>query len=977
MITRVSIQTPQKYLNNHLKHADYYSENETVEGEWIGRGAEKLELGKGNFEEEFEAVGEGKAPNGEELRQRTGESSVSYHDIGLSVPKDYSVAALVGGDERLEAIFAEEARNVVKELEKHAARRLREGEFAHSEKAVITGNLAAAMFIHQSSRTLDPQLHAHLVVANATYDEKEGKWYSLQPKQMMEASIYIRQQFYNRLAHRIENLGYRTHEHTENGFSIRGFEQYRDRFSTRTKQIEEKMEQYRAEKGVEPSKKAVAMMSLDTRDRKLAESSRALIKEKNLALLSPEEREAIQKAVENNAHHEPTPIIQAKEAVNNALVHEFERNSTTDVGKTLKTAFRLSPALVLGDVHGELLSKNEVLLADDGQEFTTKEVITEEIEAIKFVEQNLRNKEALGSLEVADSKLDEVEAEMIEKATRNHVLNFGIEPNDNELKAIHEKFSQDELRQVAKTLLTSPSQVSVLIGDAGTGKTFGVNILQDVHLLTGGEKFEGLAPTGLARKQLQEDGIGAQTLQRFLVSQRDQAKIKGRTVLLDEAGLVGTKELGKLLKIVEKQDARLVLVGDVKQHESVTRGNALRNLTEGVKGLPVARLETVRRQSKASHAEISELLSKNKFNEAIEKQIENGQLVSAGDKIYDEAAKEYASQVKEGKDTLVVIPVWDEIDKFTELARAELRVQGLLGKDSIQRTELKSRSFTEEEKGAFKLYEKGNILVFNKSTKEVAKGEFLEVEEIAPKSIKARNEKGELIELTRKQRKAFDVMEARNFEVSTGDMLMLRANISELGENGDLLKVKELQGGNLLVENKEGKDVVIPAGEKRISYGHAVTSHRSQGQSRENTISVMGEKSIQVTSPKQYYVTNTRYKSSHKIFVRDKEKLRVNLARRSQPVKLGRELKTKPQEKDLITAGDVAMSKPKDARVKITEEKGSPKSKEVKIRENIPLRKHEERRFQRLHKKIIRVVQHVRGLTEKIKLKHKNEQYRK
>ena len=94
-------------------------------------------------------------------------------------------------------------------------------------------------------------------------------------------------------------------------------------------------------------------------------------------------------------------------------------------------------------------------------------------------------------------------------------------------------------------------------------------------------------------------------------------------------------------------------------------------------------------------------------------------------------------------------------------------------------------------------------------------------------------------------------------------------------------------------------------------------------------------------------------------------------------MKLGRELKTKPQEKDLITAGDVAMSKPKEARVKITEEKGIPKSKEVKIRENIPLRKHEERRFQRLHKKIIRVVQHVRGLTEKIKLKHKNEQYRK
>tara|TARA_R110002167_G_scaffold320513_1_gene526340 strand:+ start:160 stop:351 length:192 start_codon:yes stop_codon:yes gene_type:complete len=63
-----------------------------------------------------------------------------------------------------------------------------------------------------------------------------------------------------------------------------------------------------------------------------------------------------------------------------------------------------------------------------------------------------------------------------------------------------------------------------------------------------------------------------------------------------------------------------VLVGDTQQqHEAVTRGNALRNLTEGSAKIPIARLSLVRRQATPSHGRISELLSAGDFSAAIDR----------------------------------------------------------------------------------------------------------------------------------------------------------------------------------------------------------------------------------------------------------------------------------------------------------------------------------------------------------------------
>src|SRR5204863_1108540 len=122
-------------------------------------------------------------------------------------------------------------------------------------------------------------------------------------------------------------------------------------------------------------------------------------------------------------------------------------------------------------------------------------------------------------------------------------------------------------RTAAKALLASRDFVSVLIGDAGTGKTTVLTAVEAAHVAAGGKRFVALAPTTRAREALMSAGFSdADTVQRFLVSETMQATAARRMLLIDEAGLLSTEQLDSLTRIAHDVRARLLLVGDTKQH---------------------------------------------------------------------------------------------------------------------------------------------------------------------------------------------------------------------------------------------------------------------------------------------------------------------------------------------------------------------------------------------------------------------------
>lgn len=210
MITIKQIRGMRDYFKNYLSQNEYYSEGEKIVGRWRGKLAKMLGIeGHVVTTQNFAALAENKHPiTGEKLRPRS--SKVKFHDVVVSAPKSYSVAALVGKDERLIHGFHRAVEKTFGKLESHIAVRDRAGNAYHTENFITTGNGAAAVFLHDDNRLLDPQLHMHLVFSNHSFSSERDGHLALQPKMMMEeAKRRITDQFHRELAKEAVKLGYK------------------------------------------------------------------------------------------------------------------------------------------------------------------------------------------------------------------------------------------------------------------------------------------------------------------------------------------------------------------------------------------------------------------------------------------------------------------------------------------------------------------------------------------------------------------------------------------------------------------------------------------------------------------------------------------------------------------------------------------------------------------------------------------------
>jgi conjugative relaxase-like TrwC/TraI family protein len=299
------------YSARHLEHSDYYAEGERVTGRWCGRGAELLGLQDDVQQKDFEALREGFDPGtGVFLRQRqsadrTGtDGEVQSHgrhlyDFTLSAPKSVSIMAIVGGDQRLVEAHKRAVAEALQELEHHAATRVRT-DGANADRT--TGNLAIAVYHHDASRELDPQLHTHAVAANLTYDGVEGRWKALQASGIYERRAYVTEVYRNSLALQVRSLGYnienrRDSKGRDSGFEIRGVsQQLLDNFSQRSRQRDAAIRVFVADNGRQPTDNEVAVLVRETRADKLTEISTEEVRGRGSGIVSRETRRLCSRA---------------------------------------------------------------------------------------------------------------------------------------------------------------------------------------------------------------------------------------------------------------------------------------------------------------------------------------------------------------------------------------------------------------------------------------------------------------------------------------------------------------------------------------------------------------------------------------------------------------------------------------------------------------------------------------------------------
>jgi len=110
----------------------------------------------------------------------------------------------LAGDERLAKAHQNAVSEALQELESYASTRVRQ-QGANADRA--TGNLVLAVYHHDTSRELDPQLHTHAVAGNLTYDGTEGRWKALQASDIYQRRAYLSEVYRNALAREVRSLG--------------------------------------------------------------------------------------------------------------------------------------------------------------------------------------------------------------------------------------------------------------------------------------------------------------------------------------------------------------------------------------------------------------------------------------------------------------------------------------------------------------------------------------------------------------------------------------------------------------------------------------------------------------------------------------------------------------------------------------------------------------------------------------------------
>jgi hypothetical protein len=187
-------------------------------------------------------------------------------------------------DERLVAAHEEAAKIAFGELETFAATRVRK---QGNQRDRTTGNLVAAAFTHTSSRALDPQLHTHFTVFNATFDDREQCWKALQAGGMYDAIRYGTAVYRNDLAKRVQQIGYQITP-AKHGFEIKGVSgEVLKRFSKRSQEAKKIVQEMEQKLGRKLSNNAVALAVHQSRAGKIKGISTTEVRERQLAQLQP------------------------------------------------------------------------------------------------------------------------------------------------------------------------------------------------------------------------------------------------------------------------------------------------------------------------------------------------------------------------------------------------------------------------------------------------------------------------------------------------------------------------------------------------------------------------------------------------------------------------------------------------------------------------------------------------------------------
>lgn len=277
--------------------------------------------------------------------------------------------------------------------------------------------------------------------------------------------------------------------------------------------------------------------------------------------------------------------------------------------------------------------------------------------------------------------------------------------------ARHERLSEEQ--RTAIEHVTGSERIAAVIGRAGAGKTTMMKAARDAWEAAGyrvvGGALAGKAAEGLEK----EAGIVSRTLSSWeLRWSQGRGQLDDKTVfVLDEAGMVSSRQMALFVEAVTKAGAKLVLVGDPEQLQPIEAGAAFRAIADRI---GYAELETIYRQREQWMRDASLDLARGNVGKAVAAYQSNGKMIGSelkADAVTNLIA-DWNHDYDPAKSTLILAHLRRDVRMLNEMARAKLIERGIIDPGSVFKTADGVRSFAAGDQIVF-LKNEGSIGVKN------------------------------------------------------------------------------------------------------------------------------------------------------------------------------------------------------------------------------------------------------------------------
>ncbi len=258
--------------------------------------------------------------------------------------------------------------------------------------------------------------------------------------------------------------------------------------------------------------------------------------------------------------------------------------------------------------------------------------------------------------------------------------------------------------------VTDGHDLGIVVGYAGSGKSAMLGVAREAWEESG-YQVRGIALSGIAAENLESgSGIASRTIASLEYQWAQGRELLGdRDVLvIDEAGLIGSRQMERVLGEAERRGAKVVLVGDPEQLQAIEAGAAFRSITEQHAHVEVRQ---IRRQRENWQQDASRHLATGRTHEALDTYTEHGMVHVA------QSRDQARSDLIEGwdrdrlqapdKTRIILTHTNDEVRALNDLARTKLREADSLGQDVGIEVERGKRVFAAGDRVMFLKNERG------------------------------------------------------------------------------------------------------------------------------------------------------------------------------------------------------------------------------------------------------------------------------